>query len=47
MNLYLRLIWTLLRAWRVRSWEEGLEKAPMRAGLGLWATLARRPGLYR
>ena len=38
---------TLLRAWRVRSWEEGLEKAPMRAGLGLWATLARRPGLYR
>ena len=38
---------TLLRAWRVRSWKEGLEKAPMRAGLGLWATVARQPGLYR
>jgi len=38
---------TLLRAWRVRSWHEGLEKGPVRAGLGLWAAVARRPGLYR
>ena len=32
---------------RVRSWHEGLEKGPVRAGLGLWAAVARRPGLYR
>jgi len=38
---------TLLRAWRARSWHEGLEKGPVRAGLGLWAAVARRPGLYR
>ncbi len=37
---------TLLRAWRVRSWSEGLEKGPMSAGLRLWAAIARRPGLY-
>jgi L-lactate dehydrogenase complex protein LldF len=38
---------TLLRAWRVRSWREGLEPKAMTAGLGLWAAVARRPGLYR
>ncbi|WP_258869745.1 lactate utilization protein B, partial [Paracoccus thiocyanatus] len=38
---------TLLRAWRRRSWREGLEPAPTRAGIGIWAQLARRPRLYR
>jgi len=38
---------TLLRAWRRRSWREGLEPAPVRAGIGLWAQFARRPRLYR
>ena len=38
---------TLLRAWRSRSWREGLERATMRAGVGAWASLARRPRLYR
>ena len=38
---------TLLRAWRIRSWREGLEPGPLRAGIGLWAQVARRPALYR
>jgi L-lactate dehydrogenase complex protein LldF len=38
---------TLLRAWRGRSWREGLEPKSMTAGLGLWAKIARRPALYR
>ncbi len=38
---------TLLRAWRVRSWREGHEPAAVRASLGAWAALARRPALYR
>ena len=38
---------TLLRAWRVRSWRERLEPGPVRAGIGLWAQVARRPALYR
>ena len=38
---------TLLRAWRIRSWRERLEPAPIRAGIGLWAQVARRPALYR
>ncbi|SEN44212.1 L-lactate dehydrogenase complex protein LldF [Paracoccus alcaliphilus] len=38
---------TLLRAWRVRSWREGLEPGTLRAGIGLWARLAHRPRLYR
>ena len=38
---------TLLRGWRDRSWREGLEPASVRAGLGLWAFVARRPRLYR
>jgi L-lactate dehydrogenase complex protein LldF len=37
----------LLRAWRGRSWREGLEPRAMKVGLGLWATVARRPALYR
>ncbi|GGF81051.1 iron-sulfur cluster-binding protein [Paracoccus acridae] len=38
---------TLLRAWRRRSWRERLEPGSVRAGIGLWAMLARRPALYR
>jgi L-lactate dehydrogenase complex protein LldF len=38
---------TLLRGWRDRSWREGLEPAPVRLGIGLWAFAARRPWLYR
>jgi L-lactate dehydrogenase complex protein LldF len=37
---------TLLRGWRDRSWKEGLEPLTVRAGLNLWAYLARHPGLY-
>ena len=37
---------TLLRAWRIRSWREKLEPGSLRAGIGIWAFLARRPGLY-
>jgi len=38
---------TLLRAWRARSWRERLEPGVVRAGIGLWAMVARRPALYR
>ncbi|WP_255006086.1 lactate utilization protein B [Roseovarius sp. M141] len=38
---------TLLRAWRIRSWRERLEPGSLRVGIGIWAVLARRPGLYR
>lgn len=38
---------TLLRAWRGRSWREGLEPRSSRYGIGVWALLARRPRLYR
>ncbi|MDO5604866.1 MAG: lactate utilization protein B [Paracoccus sp. (in: a-proteobacteria)] len=38
---------TLLRAWRVRSWDSQQEVGTMRFGLGLWAFAARRPWLYR
>lgn len=38
---------TLLRAWRVRSWRERLEPGSLRAGIGFWAQVARRPVLYR
>ncbi|MCA8879548.1 MAG: iron-sulfur cluster-binding protein [Rhodobacteraceae bacterium] len=38
---------TLLRAWRVRSWNDGLEKGVASAAVGAWAAVARRPGLYR
>ena len=37
----------LLRAWRFRSWRERLEPGALRAGIGLWALVARRPALYR
>jgi L-lactate dehydrogenase complex protein LldF len=38
---------TLLRAWRGRSWRSGLEPHATRYGIGIWASLARRPRLYR
>ncbi|GLS99137.1 iron-sulfur cluster-binding protein [Sphingobium jiangsuense] len=38
---------TLLRGWRERSWREGLEPVSARWGVGLWASIARRPRLYR
>lgn len=38
---------TLLRGWRDRSWREGLEPLPMRAGLGLFAFVASRPWLFQ
>ena len=38
---------TLLRGWRDRSWREGLEPLPMRAGLGAFVFVASRPWLYR
>ena len=38
---------TLLKAWRVRTWDEGLVEKPVRYGLGLWGFAARRPWLYR
>ncbi|HEX6012194.1 MAG TPA: lactate utilization protein B [Geminicoccaceae bacterium] len=38
---------TLLRGWRDRSWREGLEPRSVRAGIGLWAFVAQRPGFYR
>ena len=36
----------LLRHWREREFEAGLPAASQRAGLGLWAWLAKRPALY-
>jgi L-lactate dehydrogenase complex protein LldF len=36
-----------LRGWRDRSWREGLEPGSVRLGIGLWAFVAQRPGLYR
>lgn len=37
---------TLLRGWRDRSWREGLEPLPMRAGLGIFGIVASRPWLF-
>lgn len=37
----------LMRAWRAREYERALNPATQRFGLGVWAFLARRPGLYR
>ena len=37
----------LMRHWREREFERHLTPASVRANLGLWAFLARRPGLYR
>lgn len=37
---------SLLRGWRDRSWREGLEPVSARAGIGIWAFVARHPALY-
>jgi L-lactate dehydrogenase complex protein LldF len=37
----------MMRHWREREFERHLQPGTMRAGLGLWAFLARRPVLYR
>ncbi len=37
----------MMRAWREREFERGLNPATQRGGLALWAFLARRPRLYR
>ena len=37
----------LLRNWRMRAFEKGLSSRAQRLGLGMWATLARRPWAYR
>jgi L-lactate dehydrogenase complex protein LldF len=36
----------MMRHWREREFEQKLSPAPYRAGLTLWAFLARRPALY-
>src|SRR5690242_15451345 len=36
----------MLRHWREREYEKKLSPAAFRTGLGLWAAVARRPGLY-
>lgn len=38
---------TLLRAWRGRSWRESLEPGAVRYGVGIWAKVAHRPGIYQ
>ena len=37
----------MMRHWREREFERRLSPATVRWGLGLWAFLVRRPGLYR
>jgi L-lactate dehydrogenase complex protein LldF len=37
----------MMRHWREREFERGLQPAPYRSGLKLWAWLAQRPALYR
>ncbi|SDD65720.1 L-lactate dehydrogenase complex protein LldF [Paracoccus isoporae] len=37
---------TMLKAWRVRSWDSQQQAGAMRFGLGLWGFAARRPWLY-
>ena len=37
----------MMRAWRTREWERALNPAALRSGLGAWAFVAARPGLYR
>ncbi|QPC41593.1 iron-sulfur cluster-binding protein [Kaustia mangrovi] len=37
----------MMRHWREREFEKHLSPASVRTGLGLWAFMARRPGLYR
>jgi L-lactate dehydrogenase complex protein LldF len=37
----------MLRAWREKEFEKHLQPQAMRAGLGLWAFMAKRPKLYQ
>ncbi len=37
----------MMRHWREREWERGLNPATQRSGLRFWAFFARRPALYR
>lgn len=37
----------MMRAWREREFERGLNPATQRYGLKAWAWLAKRPALYR
>lgn len=37
----------MLRHWREKEFERHLNPATQRFGLGAWAYLAKRPGLYR
>ncbi len=37
----------MMRHWREREWEKGLNPPRYRAGLKLWAFFARRPALYQ
>ena len=37
----------MMRHWREREFERGLNPATQRYGLKLWAYFARRPALYR
>lgn len=37
----------MMRHWREREFERGLNPAPQRYGLKAWAALAKRPALYR
>jgi len=37
----------MMRHWRERQWDRHLESKRYRAGLKLWAFMARRPALYR
>jgi len=36
----------MMRHWREREFERGLNPVAMRSGLGLWAFMAKRPALY-
>jgi L-lactate dehydrogenase complex protein LldF len=36
----------MMRHWREREWERGLNPATVRSGLKLWAWFAKRPALY-
>jgi L-lactate dehydrogenase complex protein LldF len=37
----------MMRHWREREWDRGLNPPRFRAGLKFWAFFARRPALYR
>ncbi len=37
----------MMRHWREREFERGLSPKAVRYGIGMWASLARRPALYR